>query len=373
MAASSSPRPDHLTSTAREPRAAVFSCTITRCADASADASVRLLEVRVDAPCSVDLPAPAHAERSFSYEAGQWCDFAAPGVATVGGFSFVSAPRVSPLAAVAARDLLPPPAAAAAAAPSVSLAVRRSAHAPAAWVHAAAAPGAVVRLRAGGRFTPSSCGLLAAVQAPGAPLPPPRAGLRHVVLVAGGVGINPLCSILLALSQWYTGDAAVPAPPAISLLYAARSAGSAALLPPLQSLASSGAYRPGGASAASLFSLQLFLSRQAAPGSVDAGGGGGATQVAWGRRLAAADIAAELDRVRRAPAGGGGGGGCGAAAAARRTRDASGETAAAELAAARAGVAVLVCGPPAMTDDVVRACVAELALEPQQVHTERWW
>ena len=216
---SSSPRPDHLTSTAREPRAAVFSCTITRCADASADASVRLLEVRVDAPCSADSPPPpppppaAAPPADFVYEAGQWCDFEAPGVATVGGYSFVSAPRVSPLAAAAARDLLP---SAAAAAPTVSLAVRRSAHAPAAWVHAAAAPGARVRLRAGGRFTPSACGLLAAAQAPGAPLPPPRAGLRHVVLVAGGVGINPLCSILLALSPWYAGDAAVPAPPAIS-------------------------------------------------------------------------------------------------------------------------------------------------------------
>ena len=64
----------------------------------------------------------------------------------------------------------------------MSLAVKLSRHPPAVWCHERAQPGKLVKVRPGGSFSfdPAVEGR----------------GLKNLVLVAGGIGINPLYSIL---------------------------------------------------------------------------------------------------------------------------------------------------------------------------------
>lgn len=99
----------------------------------------------------------------FTFKAGQWVDFFIPGVKTVGGFSMCSSPGLLQREGV------------------VELAVKYTEHPPAYWVHTACVLGSQVALRVGGDFffDPSPCD--------------PSVDL---LLVAGGVGINPLYSIL---------------------------------------------------------------------------------------------------------------------------------------------------------------------------------
>ncbi|KAM3596462.1 uncharacterized protein V6R79_014865 [Siganus canaliculatus] len=100
----------------------------------------------------------------FSFKAGQWVDFFIPGVEKVGGFSMCSSPALLQREGV------------------VELAVKYSKHPPAHWVHTTCTVGSQVAMRVGGDFffDPS-------------PSDPPV----DLLLVAGGVGINPLYSILL--------------------------------------------------------------------------------------------------------------------------------------------------------------------------------
>lgn len=99
----------------------------------------------------------------FTFKPGQWVDFFIPGVETVGGFSICSSPKT----------LIDTS--------TIELAVKYSDHPPALWVHTKCNTGSKVQMRVGGNFffDPE----------PGAPSP-------DLLLVAGGVGINPLYSIL---------------------------------------------------------------------------------------------------------------------------------------------------------------------------------
>uniref|UniRef100_A0A3Q4BX12 Oxidoreductase NAD-binding domain-containing protein 1 n=1 Tax=Mola mola TaxID=94237 RepID=A0A3Q4BX12_MOLML len=100
----------------------------------------------------------------FSFKAGQWVDLLIPGVEKVGGFSMCSGPGLLQREGV------------------IELAVKYSKHPPAHWVHTTCTVGSQVAMRVGGDFyfDPS--------------LSDPSVDL---LLVAGGVGINPLYSILL--------------------------------------------------------------------------------------------------------------------------------------------------------------------------------
>lgn len=100
----------------------------------------------------------------FSFKAGQWVDFFIPGVEKVGGFSMCSSPALLQREGV------------------LELAVKYAKHPPAHWVHTMCTVGSRVAMRVGGDFffDPS-------------PSDPPV----DLLLVAGGVGINPLYSILL--------------------------------------------------------------------------------------------------------------------------------------------------------------------------------
>lgn len=100
----------------------------------------------------------------FTFKAGQWVDFFIPGVETVGGFSMCSSPGLLQREGV------------------IELAVKYAKHPPAHWVHTACTTGSPVALRVGGDFFFD---------------PQPSDPPVDLLLVAGGVGINPLYSILL--------------------------------------------------------------------------------------------------------------------------------------------------------------------------------
>ncbi|XP_034561299.1 oxidoreductase NAD-binding domain-containing protein 1 isoform X2 [Notolabrus celidotus] len=100
----------------------------------------------------------------FSFKAGQWVDFFIPGVETVGGFSMCSSPGLLQREGI------------------VELAVKYAKHPPAHWVHTTCKVGSRVAMRVGGDFFFN---------------PSPSDPSVDLLLVAGGVGINPLYSILL--------------------------------------------------------------------------------------------------------------------------------------------------------------------------------
>ncbi|XP_040910136.1 oxidoreductase NAD-binding domain-containing protein 1 isoform X2 [Toxotes jaculatrix] len=100
----------------------------------------------------------------FSFKAGQWVDFFIPGVEKVGGFSMCSSPGLLQREGV------------------IELAVKYSKHPPAHWVHTMCTVGSQVAMRVGGDFFFD---------------PSPSDPSMDLLLVAGGVGINPLYSILL--------------------------------------------------------------------------------------------------------------------------------------------------------------------------------
>ncbi|KAJ7386687.1 Oxidoreductase NAD-binding domain-containing protein 1 [Desmophyllum pertusum] len=102
-------------------------------------------------------------DNRFIFKPGQWVDFFIPGVHTVGGFSICSSPRELKEKS------------------TIELAVKHSDHRPALWVHTKCIVGSKVHLRVGGDFyfdpSPGDCS-------------------PDLLLVAGGVGINPLYSIV---------------------------------------------------------------------------------------------------------------------------------------------------------------------------------
>lgn len=100
----------------------------------------------------------------FSFKAGQWVDMFIPGVDTVGGFSMCSSPGLLQREGV------------------IELAVKYTTHPPAYWVHTQCTLGSRVALRVGGDFFFD---------------PAPSSPALDLLLLAGGVGINPLYSILL--------------------------------------------------------------------------------------------------------------------------------------------------------------------------------
>ncbi|XP_034016866.1 oxidoreductase NAD-binding domain-containing protein 1-like isoform X2 [Thalassophryne amazonica] len=100
----------------------------------------------------------------FSFKAGQWVDFFIPGVEKVGGFSMCSSPGLLQREGI------------------IELAVKYSTYPPAHWIHTTCTVGSHVAMRVGGDFFFD---------------PSPSDPSVDLLLVAGGVGINPLYSILL--------------------------------------------------------------------------------------------------------------------------------------------------------------------------------
>ncbi|KAM5279697.1 oxidoreductase NAD-binding domain-containing protein 1 [Ctenodactylus gundi] len=140
---------DHLARTASVSRREVVA-TAKVCGAANESPSVKSLRLLVD-------------DKEFSFKAGQWVDFFIPGVSVVGGFSICSSPRLLQQERI------------------IELAVKYTNHPPALWIHNKCTLDSEVAVRVGGEFFFD---------------PQPTDAHRNLVLIAGGVGINPLLSIL---------------------------------------------------------------------------------------------------------------------------------------------------------------------------------
>lgn len=125
-------------------------------------AAAKVCEIAHESPSvkSLRLLVP---DKDFSFKAGQWVDFFIPGVSVVGGFSICSSPQLLEQERI------------------IELAVKYTNHPPAVWVHNKCTLDSEVALRVGGEFFFD---------------PQPTDAPRNLVLIAGGVGINPLLSIL---------------------------------------------------------------------------------------------------------------------------------------------------------------------------------
>ncbi|KFP78710.1 Oxidoreductase NAD-binding domain-containing protein 1, partial [Acanthisitta chloris] len=110
----------------------------------------------------------AVADKDFTFKAGQWVDFFIPGVSIVGGFSICSSPGLLEREGI------------------LELAVKHNVHPPAHWIHTKCTLDSEVALRVGGDFFFD---------------PQPGDSPVNLVLIAGGVGINPLFSILLHIAD----------------------------------------------------------------------------------------------------------------------------------------------------------------------------
>ena len=99
----------------------------------------------------------------LSFKAGQWLDFFIPGEPQVGGFSMTSSPHELQTLA------------------TVDLAVKVSSWPPARWIHTKCKEGDTVAFRFGGDFYYDATQM--------------KNKAHSLLLIAGGVGINPLYSI----------------------------------------------------------------------------------------------------------------------------------------------------------------------------------
>ncbi|XP_072532573.1 oxidoreductase NAD-binding domain-containing protein 1 [Salminus brasiliensis] len=146
----SSRQTDHLERTASVYRQeALFSARV--CGITNESGKVKRLQLEVPHP-------------DFSFRAGQWVDFFIPGMEKVGGFSVCSSPGLLQRTGI------------------IELAVKYTEHPPAHWIHTECTVDSRVAVRVGGDFFFD---------------PSPSDPVMDLLLVAGGVGINPLYSILM--------------------------------------------------------------------------------------------------------------------------------------------------------------------------------
>lgn len=241
----------------------------------------------------------AHTGTPLEYAAGQWVDLAVPGESRVGGFSLVSIPD-APAVLLAAIDTAPTG--------TFDLAVKRARTPAALWAHSAE-PGAPCAVRVGGAFCIDK-----ALRGGGGKN---SWRVSHAVFVAGGVGINPLYAMLLALAAARAlGDFHAPR---ATLFYTAAKCDELLFREELAALASG--------PLAGALDLRLAVTRETLPpkGLLASG------------RVTSSQIAAAL-------VGGGG----------------------------AANTAVVICGPPAMAD-AVAATARTAGVAENNVILERWW
>lgn len=260
-----------------------------------ADAARQFSRLSAALPSDVDFSLPQGAP--FLYEGGQWVDLLSPTVPQIGGFSFVSAPD-APASLLAAVDT--------AASGEFDLAVKVGRAPPAVWAHAARV-GALAAVRVGGALTART----SLKSSDGSRWRHPRA-----LLIAGGVGINPLYSIILELAATRARGGDVPH---ITLLASFSTVAEFIFRDELSALARG--------LLAGRLTVHATITRCEDARAVDGLERG---------RLTHARVAREVE------SGGG------------------------------RGVAVVICGPPKMADDVVIAAKAA-GVGGMDVSLERWW
>jgi len=110
------------------------------------------------------------AAANASFKAGQWVDFFIPGLDKIGGFSMCSEPDK-----LAEENVL-------------ELAVKFSTWGPAFWLHTKAEIGSQVAMRVGGDYHYPNTTIT------------DKGGSHNLLLIGGGVGINPLASIFFHIA-----------------------------------------------------------------------------------------------------------------------------------------------------------------------------
>ncbi|OPB45057.1 hypothetical protein A0O28_0091950 [Trichoderma guizhouense] len=228
---------------------------------------------------------------------GQWLDTYIPGVSKAGGFTVTSAPSAA---------LTNP-------SPYLELAVQESPeNEPAAWLWRPERDilGETLRVRVGGKFV----------------FPPAEGVPKKVVFVAGGVGVNPLVSMLSYIAEG--GGQGVRD---VRFIYASKLPRSGKLsdivfLDRITSLFGEGKVKG---------EVKLFVTAAGSAVSQETSSINGAQVEVQARRLTMEDVEAAIgDREDQ-------------------------------------GTVVYVCGPPTMTDELVEKLAA--VVDPQRVLTERWW
>jgi ferredoxin-NADP reductase len=300
---SSATRSTHLEQTAHEPRVGTQAwATITRLTQLSPTTTALQLMLDNDGT-------GASASR-FTFVPGQWVDFYIPQMDVVGGYSITSLPSELPI---------------------LELAVKASAHPPAAWCTGRAKVGDKVGVRVGGSFV----------------LRPAPSNL----FVAGGVGINPLFGMLRQLFELPEGTSKAV------LLYTARTRDELVFAEELQALAQRQPER-----------TRFWLRATREPAGALDGGATAAPGVAGlgaGGRLCELDLEEALRWLGCEPSAVREGRGVPWRAESRAREPGPGG---AGCATGRLGA--YVCGPPRMTDETVAAL---RRMGVAEVYLEKWW
>ncbi|KAJ5253363.1 hypothetical protein N7505_012026 [Penicillium chrysogenum] len=299
--------------------------------------SVRLLQFALPSQENND-----NNQQPFSFLPGQWLDVHIPSLAQAGGFTITSTPAdaevlPSPEASTdsLAGEALEPSSESQGRPPYVELAVQDSPSNPSAawlWRPREENLGRELNIRVGGSFVWPPTGISIN-------------DVKNVVFVAGGVGINPLISMLSHLNN---NEPHTPNPKTIHILYSSRlpqhqGTGSAdaildqvLFLPRLRQI-----IRSQESSHRLRISLDLFLTDLASSSDLLSSGSPSDLKIHPGRisdhdlRSAAVGTGDELDSQ---------------------------------------GTVCYVCGPPDMTDSIVEKLVAILGDDGEQrVFFEKWW
>ncbi|KAJ5231035.1 hypothetical protein N7489_011743 [Penicillium chrysogenum] len=299
--------------------------------------SVRLLQFALPSQENND-----NNQQPFSFLPGQWLDVHIPSLAQAGGFTITSTPAdaevlPSPEASTdsLAGEALEPSSESQGRPPYVELAVQDSPSNPSAawlWRPREEILGRELNIRVGGSFVWPPTGISIN-------------DVKNVVFVAGGVGINPLISMLSHLNN---NEPHTPNPKTIHILYSSRlpqhqGTGSAdaildqvLFLPRLRQI-----IRSQESSHRLRISLDLFLTDLASSSDLLSSGSPSDLKIHPGRisdhdlRSAAVGTGDELDSQ---------------------------------------GTVCYVCGPPDMTDSIVEKLVAILGDDGEQrVFFEKWW
>ncbi|KAJ5840756.1 Oxidoreductase NAD-binding domain-containing protein [Penicillium chrysogenum] len=299
--------------------------------------SVRLLQFALPSQENND-----NNQQPFSFLPGQWLDVHIPSLAQAGGFTITSTPAdaevlPSPEASTdsLAGEALEPSSESQGRPPYVELAVQDSPSNPSVawlWRPREEILGRELNIRVGGSFVWPPTGISIN-------------DVKNVVFVAGGVGINPLISMLSHLNN---NEPHTPNPKTIHILYSSRlpqhqGTGSAdaildqvLFLPRLRQI-----IRSQESSHRLRISLDLFLTDLASSSDLLSSGSPSDLKIHPGRisdhdlRSAAVGTGDELDSQ---------------------------------------GTVCYVCGPPDMTDSIVEKLVAILGDDGEQrVFFEKWW
>ncbi|XP_028418091.1 oxidoreductase NAD-binding domain-containing protein 1-like [Dendronephthya gigantea] len=221
----------------------------------------------------------------FKFKAGQWVDFMIPGVETVGGFSMTSSPAKLEKHRI------------------IDLAVKRSDHPPAHWVHSQCRVGDEVSLTVGGDFF----------------YDPMTENSKQLLFIAGGVGINPLYSIIQQIYQSLKSSN-LDEDVKFELLYSASDLHELIFKDELDAIAE----------ATGNFKCQMFVTRDKP-----------ATNIVWGRKVKLERISAQVLEETL------------------RNFNTSAMT-------------VFVCGPPSMIQFITSA-LKNAGVSNSNIKQEQWW